>query len=447
MPLEQAALPLLLQIALKCRGAAGTHAVRSKKWPASPAAAQAAAAAATLLPAVVMSGSPQQQRGPASAPFVQAEAPSERLIDTLSKLDHSVAAEATAAPPRTVPIADEPEAEPQPHSNVTYIVSRPTGGETAASNVPPLVLTGALGLLISLSLPPFMEAYLDVTTATLRLQTLANSTALHVPTLKDKWRDYEQTEHTLVAWHRSLEETKQTMLESSSLIDIVSDHELQLVQSVLGSPSSPPGESAGLPATQEPYVWLTIALGAVLCTATSLRLLGDATESGGTESADVNVSRGGASVLRLLAALLALVINLALLALVAKVIVLNDVLTTVISPLRGTQLQLCEIITRSEEEKVSQSLCLRKLDIFREHWEGELFGLRMAVPLGHSTHGSGVAVHPYYFLSFQLAIGGELLLCVLRSLTSTPWIKLWHVVVAALATAVGLVATLQLAES
>ena len=88
-----------------------------------------------------------------------------------------------------------------------------------------------------------------------------------------------------------------------------------------------------------------------------------------------------------------------------------------------------------------------KLDIFREHWEGELFGLRMAVPLGHSTHGSGVAVHPYYFLSFQLAIGGELLLCVLRSLTSTPWIKLWHVVVAALATAVGLVTALQLAES
>ena len=82
----------------------------------------------------------------------------------------------------------------------------------------------------------------------------------------------------------------------------------------------------------------------------------------------------------------------------------------------------------------------------REHWENELFGLRVAVPLGHSTHGSGVAVHPYYFLSFQLAIGGELLLCVLRTLTSTPWIKLWHAVAAAFVTAAGLVAVLQLAE-
>ena len=150
---------------------------------------------------------------------------------------------------------------------------------------------------------------------------------------------------------------------------------------------------------------------------------------------------------RLSAALLALSINFGLLALVAKVIVLNDGLATVVSPLRATQLQLCEIITRSEEEKVSQALCLRKLEIMREHWESELFGLRLAVPLAHSTHGSGVAVHPYYFLSFQLAIGGELLLCALRSLTATPWAKLGHSVWAALLTAVGLVAMLHLAES
>merc|ERR1712146_356999 len=156
---------------------------------------------------------------------------------------------------------------------------------------------------------------------------------------------------------------------------------------------------------------------------------------------------GASGVARLIAALLALTMGLALLALVAKVIVLNDVLSTAISPLRATQLQLCEIITRSEEEKVSQSLCLRKLDIMREHWENELFGLRVAVPLGHSTHGSGVAVHPYYFLSFQLAIGGELLLCVLRTLTSTPWIKLWHAIAAACVTAVGLATMVQFVDA
>ena len=82
-------------------------------------------------------------------------------------------------------------------------------------------------------------------------------------------------------------------------------------------------------------------------------------------------------------ALLALLVNLALLGLVAKVIMLNDVLGTVsqptgarllrlrqvaskrerwgltdgfgrqvIRPLRATQMQLCEIVTTSDEEKV-----------------------------------------------------------------------------------------------
>ena len=90
LPLEQGALLQIAHFRLSASpGRRPAAAVRSK-WPASPAlpgAAQAGDAAATLLPAVVMSGSPQQQRGPASAPFVQAEAPSERLIDTLSKLD------------------------------------------------------------------------------------------------------------------------------------------------------------------------------------------------------------------------------------------------------------------------------------------------------------------------------------------------------------------------
>lgn len=394
-----------------------------------------------------------QRELPASAPFVQAEAPSKRLIDTLSKLDDSVAEEATAAPPRIVPLGSEPEAQRQQlHNNVTYIVSKHTGGEVAASSLPPLVLAGILGLLMALSLPPFTEAWQDISTASLRLEKFANETNLHVPTLKDKWRDYELTEHTLVVWHRNLEQTKQSTLATSSLIDIVSDHELQLVQSVLGSSASSnslndaeavPAEGFMQPGVEEPYVWLTFALCAVLCTATGLRLLSD--ESGDKSASGLGL--GGSGAARLIAALMALAINLALLALVAKVIILNDALATVISPLRATQLQLCEIITRSEEEKVSQALCLRKLDIMREHWENELFGLRVAVPLGHSTHGSGVAVHPYYFLSFQLAIGGELLLCVLRIVTSTSWIKLWHAVAAAFVTAAGLLATLQLADS
>ena len=44
-----------------------------------------------------------------------------------------------------------------------------------------------------------------------------------------------------------------------------------------------------------------------------------------------------------------------------------------------------------------QALCLRKLDFMREHWSDENFGLRVAVPFGHSTNhdGMGLALHPY----------------------------------------------------
>ena len=45
-----------------------------------------------------------------------------------------------------------------------------------------------------------------------------------------------------------------------------------------GSPDVAAGAStagAGLPAAQEPYLWLTVALGSVLATATLLRVLDD----------------------------------------------------------------------------------------------------------------------------------------------------------------------------
>ena len=139
--------------------------------------------------------------------------------------------------------------------------------------------------------------------------------------------------------------------------------------------------------------------------------------------------------LRMLAALGSLLVTVALLAFVAKVVVLNDELASIVASLRAAQLALVGLVA-NKGEKAAQSLCLHKLELMREQWDAELFGLRLAVPVGHSTHGSGVAVgrptnphtpqnyahnlpestqvHPYFFLTGLLAMASELLWVFLR---------------------------------
>eukprot|EP01051_Picozoa_sp_SAG22_P007826 SAG22_NODE_566_length_9044_cov_4.581107_2_plen_128_part_00 len=85
------------------------------------------------------------------------------------------------------------------------------------------------------------------------------------------------------------------------------------------------------------------------------------------------------------------------------------------------QLALCEIVTKSESEKVSQALCLRKLEIMRSQWDSELFGLRLAVPVGHCAHGAGLAVHPSFLLTGLVAVGSELTWVALRVLVVSAW--------------------------
>ena len=107
--------------------------------------------------------------------------------------------------------------------------------------------------------------------------------------------------------------------------------------------------AGALPASQETYVWLTVALCGVLAVIGLLRI----TDSG---SQDSNKSVGGEEVLRMAAAVSALLVNTALLGLVAKVIQLNESLTVAIAPLRSAQMGLLHIITHSDEEKVSHSI-------------------------------------------------------------------------------------------
>ena len=167
--------------------------------------------------AAAASASPMPSAAQPSAPFVQAAAPSPRLVDRLRRLDSSVVPEAARAPPRAYRPGQEPVAEPargapQPHSNVTYIVSKPEGSAdgAAASSAPPLLLAAGLGLLISASLAPFVEAWSDAGAAMVALEGFGNRSALHVPLPSDKWREYERTEHSLIAWHNGLEATQRT---------------------------------------------------------------------------------------------------------------------------------------------------------------------------------------------------------------------------------------------